>query len=75
MAVEPKISITMVLVDLNLPVQYRIAIYIIICESEILACFNLVVAKGRLPNRQISFPTKISGYTVCACSQGIWLKI
>ena len=32
MAVEPQIAITRILADLNLAVQYRIAIRIIICE-------------------------------------------
>ena len=42
MAVEPQIAITRILANLNLAVQYGIAVRII-CEKEILADFNLAV--------------------------------
>ena len=52
LAVESKIAIARILVDLNLAVRYRIAICIYICEYEILADFNLavVISTAKPPN-------------------------
>ena len=52
MAVEPKITIERILADLNLAVQYGIAIRIIYMRVGILADFNFVVVIliAKLPN-------------------------
>ena len=63
MAVGPQIAIVKRLADLNLAVRYGIAIRIITCKYEILADFNLAVA------RQTAKTAKFSGYNYASINR------